>query len=392
LIDRCFLFLLALPAALAAGSANAAPYTPIDDSVVLERLPEKSDPALAELKRLRADLAAKPSDLQTAVQVARRSIVAARSTADPRFMGQAQAALAPWWASVDAPAPVLLLRATIRQSQHDFTGALADLDRLIASHPADGQALLTRATIHTVQGRYADALRDCTRLARLASPLVTATCAASAASVSGESDRAYRALTSTLARSRDDRSVRAWAFTLAAEIAARRGDASAADAHFREAIALDPRDTYARSAYADFLLDARRPRDVVALLEDQTRNDPLLLRLALAEQRLPDRQVAYAAHRRELAARFAAIDMRGDLSHLREQSRFQLEIEKDARTALALALRNWETQREPADLRMLAAAAGANSDKAALAVVSDWLAATRLEDLAVAALMAGKAR
>jgi hypothetical protein len=84
--------------------------------------------------------------------------------------------------------------------------------------------------------------------------------------------------------------------------------------------------------------------------------------------------------------------MRGDMSHLREQSRFQLEIEKDARTALALALRNWETQREPADLRVLAAAAGANSDKAALAVVSDWLAATRLEDLAVAALMAGKAR
>jgi hypothetical protein len=36
------------------GGALAAPYTPADDALVLERLPEALDPALAELKRMRA--------------------------------------------------------------------------------------------------------------------------------------------------------------------------------------------------------------------------------------------------------------------------------------------------------------------------------------------------
>jgi predicted Zn-dependent protease len=375
---------LLLAAALAA-PAGAKPYTPADDAVVLERLPERSDPSLAELKRLRARLAGNPRDLASAVDVARRSIEAARALGDPRFMGQAQAALAPWWSTPDAPRSVVILRATIRQNQHDFAAALADLDRLLAAQPTDGQALLTRATVLTVQGRYAEALRDCASLARLASHLVTTTCVAGAKSLAGDAASAYRSLTQALARAGDSAVVRAWATTLAAEIAARRGDAAAADAHFRGALALDPRDAYTKAAYADFLLDAGRERDVVALLSAETRNDPLLLRLALAERRLPDRQAAYAVHRSDLADRFAAAQRRGDTLHLRDQARFRLEIENEPRSALALARANWAMQREPADLRVLAAAARAANDSAALATVNDWLASTKLEDAVVLA-------
>jgi hypothetical protein len=103
------------------GGALAAPYTPADDGVVLERLPEALDPALAELKRMRAALRANPNDLDHAARLARRCIEAARETGDPRFLGQAQAALAPWWAAADPPPPALLLRATVKQSQHDFS-------------------------------------------------------------------------------------------------------------------------------------------------------------------------------------------------------------------------------------------------------------------------------
>ena len=367
------------------GGALAAPYTPADDGVVLERLPEALDPALAELKRMRAALRANPNDLDHAARLARRCIEAARETGDPRFLGQAQAALAPWWAAADPPPPALLLRATVKQSQHDFSGALADLDRLLAVRAGDGQALLTRATILTVLGRYADAQRDCAKLVRLASGLVTTTCLAGASSLNGDAAGAYRGLVQALARAGDTAGTRAWALTLAAEIAARRGEAGAADIHFREALALDPRDAYLVAAYADFLLGQARAREAASLLADSAKNDALLLRLALAERSLPDKRGEFADHRRELADRFAAARRRGDTVHLREEARFRLDVENDIPAALVLAKANWNVQREPADLRILAAAARASGENDARRTVTDWLASTRLEDVAVVA-------
>ena len=51
---------------------------------------------------------------------------------------------------------------------------------------------------------------------------------------------------------------------------------------------------------------------------------------------------------------------------------------------------NWTVQREPADLRILAEAAHATGDAAALQTVRDWLAATGLEYPAVAKLVEGR--
>jgi len=367
------------------GVAVAAPYTPADDSAVLERLPEAVDPALAELKRMRVALRINPNDLNHATRLARRCIEAARETGDPRFLGQAQAALAPWWAAADPPAVALLLRATVKQSQHDFSGALADLDHLLAVRAGDGQALLTRATILTVLGRYADAQRDCAKLLRLASGLVTTTCVAGASSLNGDAAGAYRGLVQALARANDSTGTRTWALTLAAEIAARRGDAAAADIHFRDALALDPRDAYLVAAYADFLLNEARARDVASLLADSAKNDALLLRLTLAERSLPDKRSEFADHRRDLTDRFAAARRRGDTVHLREEARFRLDVENDIPAALALAKANWNVQREPADLRILAAAARASGDSDARRIVTEWLASTRLEDVTVVA-------
>jgi tetratricopeptide (TPR) repeat protein len=382
--------LLALWVAVMAGvvvaSAIGKPFVPNGDDVVVERLPEQGDLALKELKRMRAALATDPRNLDTAAGVARRAIEAARASGDPRFLGQAQAALTPWWTATDPPSAALLLRATLKQSQHDFDGALADLDRLLVREPASGQALLTRATVLTVRGNYADAQRDCRRLARLTTALVVTSCIAGPTSLSGVADDAYRALAQALARSVDPPGIRAWALTLAAEIAARRGDVDAADAHFREAFSLDPRDAYLRAAYADFLLDIGRPRDALPLLRDETRNDSLLLRLALAEQRLPDARASFDLHRADLAARFDAARARGDTLHQREEARFRLAIEGNAQAAVALARENWKVQREPADLRILAEAARAANDAAAQKIVDDWIANTRLSDVTLTAI------
>jgi Flp pilus assembly protein TadD len=360
---------------------------PASDDVVLERLPEKLDPSLRQLKSLRTALASHPDNLDLAVRLARRAIEAARETGDPRFLGQAQAALSRWWALADPPPEALLLRATLRQSTHDFTGALRDLDKLISSRPFDGQALLTRATVLGVIGRSAEARADC---ARLAAPIVTAACDASPASLSGEARTAYASLIEALKRGPADPGVREWALTLAGEIAQRRGDTDAAEAHFRAALALDARDPYLQATYADFLLERGRTSEVVAMLRNSARNDSLLLRLALAESRLPAHRDDYLQHRADLAERFDAARLRGDSLHRREEARYTLELASEPRDALKLAKANWGVQRESADLRILVAAAIAADDAATLREASEWVRSTRLEDVAVLAMLEGK--
>lgn len=372
------ILLLMLLAATWGGMACAAPYVPADDRQVLERLPEKADPSLRLLRRMRSALAADPRNLELAAALARSAIEASRATGDPRYLGMAQAALAPWWNDPHAAAPALLLRATIRQSLHDFDGALVDLDRVI-ERTGDGQALLTRATILAVQGRYDAARADCARLARRTSALVVATCDAGPASLAGDAD-AYRRLAALLARSGDAASVRAWSLTLAGEIAARAGYDAAAEAHFAAARALDPQDAYLKGAYADFLLDCGRPRDVLPLVDHDVRNDALLLRLALAERAVAGLESSYAEHAAELAARFDAARRRGDVVHRREEARYRLAIAGDPAGALALAKANWAVQREPADLRVLADAARATQDASAQKIVDDWLSSNALHD------------
>jgi Tfp pilus assembly protein PilF len=376
---RKLLAALALASAFIPALAAAVAFVPASDAVVLESLPEKGDPALAALRRMRRDLAGNPRDPALARSIASRALKAARTLGDPRFLGQAQAALAPWWTADDIPAPVLQQRATIRQSQHDFAGALADLDRLLAAEPTFSQARLTRAIVLTVVGRYADARRDCAALTGLASPLVIAACDAGPASLSGAASAAYDALLAAPLRASDDVAVREWALTIAAEIAARRGDHVRAEAHFISALALDPRDAYLKGAYADFLLDRGRAHEVVTLLRENTRNDGLLLRLAFAEARLPGARASYETHRADLVARFDAARQRGDNVHRREEARFRLDLLDDAKAALVLARANWSVQREAADLRILVDAARAANDADAANVAAAWITRNRIE-------------
>ena len=145
------------------------------------------------------------------------------------------------------------------------------------------------------------------------------------------------------------------------------------------------RDPYLLGAYADFLLDQDRPGEVLELLEDESRIDPLLLRLALAERRLG--AGALDEHLALLQDRFDAARRRGDSVHLREEARFTLHLLDRPGEALELARRNWATQREPADARVLLEAALAASKPAAAQPVLDWLERTGLEHVGIEALV-----
>jgi Tfp pilus assembly protein PilF len=373
--------------ALLAPAAHAVPYIPKDGGQVVERLPRRADPVQRELMRLRARLSANPADLPLATRVAQRYIELARSETDPRYFGYAQAALAPWWALAAPPQQVRLLRATLLQSTHHFSEAMVDLDAIVAADPHNAQAWLTRATVQTLRGDYAAATASCAHLSALAADLVTVACIANVGGMTGRSANSEALLAATLRRSDDAApELQAWVLTLLAEMASRRGDAALAESRFRRALALSPRDSYLTGAYADFLLDQDRPREVVELVRQRTRIDGLLLRYALALQRVPGGRDALRTADAELQARFDAAMQRGDSVHQREQARYELHLRGDTRAALALAQKNWAVQKEAADMRILLEAAAKAGDKAAAAPVLAWIRQNAVEDVAVARL------
>jgi len=377
--------------------AQALPYRPVDDSLILETLPVRYDPALATLGTLRQQVQRQPGSLGASLLLARSYIEAARRDADPRFLGNAQATLAPWPEGAHTPAVVRVLRATILQSLHQFDAALRELDVELAQRPGDAQALLTRATVLQLRGRFPEAQRDCGALLATAGDVTAGLCLGSLASATGRlelaSTLAARALASMPA---GDIAQQAWAHTLQAEIAAHRGHLPEAVRLLQSGLALDPGDRYARAALCDALLDLGRPEEVLRRTEDQDRDDNLLLRRALALQALARRapdgarwQAPLAAATALLLERHQAARQRGDRTHLREAARMQLGLMNDPQGSLALARENWSIQREPADVRILVEAARAAGDAKALAEVSTWVHASGLVDVHIADLLKG---
>jgi tetratricopeptide (TPR) repeat protein len=359
-------------------TAYSEPYLPTDDAQVLERLRfNASDPAARELEILRANLRGNPHSLESAMQLATRYIEQGRSEGDPRFLGQAQAVLSPWWNEPTPPTGVLLLRATIRQNAHEFDQALADLDQVLTMQPTIAQAWLTKASILQVQARYDEARRSCQRLARLAASHVRFGCLGDIAGVTGQSAKGLELLRAVFSDPGLSGRERIWIATILAETAARTNAIPEADQYFAEAFKVSVKDQYLLGAYADFLLDQGRYRDIISLLQHETKADGLLLRLALAEQALE--LSSLKSHVSELTARFAAGRDRGTTVHVREEARFTLALLHDVKRALPLAQTNWNVQREPADARILLESALAAGNRAAAQPVLDWLKTNHVE-------------
>lgn len=364
-----------LCAALLVAPACARPTSALNDDEVVERLP----PSAAAQRAQRKALARGALPLPDAVAAARQALERARRDGDPRELGVAQAALAPWWAQADAPPAVRLLRATMQQSQHRFEPALAELQALwdAPATPLDirAQAGLTRATLLQVLGRHTQAQAACSdlnqpRFAPLGAALAVAAraCSAELRSLTADPHAAASELQALAALTPAD----PWLALLRAELAERLGDHLAAEPLFRRASTAG--DVYARAAHADWLLDRGRAREVLALVADGPADadaDALLLRRAIALQRLGDPAAAVAG--RLLQARFEAARQRGENLHAREEARLALEVHGDAPRALTLALAQWALQKEPADAVLLWRAAQAAGQPAAAAVLRGWV-------------------
>ena len=381
------LTLVAVAPAFAA--EESALQFPTQDGAIVEHLPThvgdaaERRAAIAAERAQRAQLQQHPDELGLALKAANDALARGRLRGDPRELGVAQAALAPWWGRADAPPEVRLIQATALQSQHFFQEALVELDAVLAtpgaSLPVRAQAELTRAGVQQVLGHFAEAEAGCRRLVGIefmalgsGVRLNGSACLAELSSLQGHADTAAATL-GRLAGAPDPSSAATtagapapgWLNLMRAELAQRRGD-PAAGALFAAALKANA-DVYTQCAYADWLLDQHRPAEVLALLKGNEAADPVLLRIALAYKDLHGRNHPLTREATTmLGERYDAALLRGDRSHGREQSRYELELRGDARAALGYAKSNWLVQHEPADEVVLARAAhAAHRDSAA---------------------------
>jgi tetratricopeptide (TPR) repeat protein len=330
--------------------AQADPYVPSSENAVLAELSagtRYADVSARRLARARVDVA---------IPLAQFYIQQSRSSGDLRFLGYAEAVLAPWVKSSPPLPDVLVLQATLQQSRHEFTASLATLDRALAVRPNDPQALLIRATVLRVLGRYPEAGLACDQFSRLVEARLGALCTQGLRGLTGDLESAYSALAQISSQGWLN-SERSWLYSDLGEMAVRLGRDDDAQRWFQRDLNLVPTDFYVRAAYADLLLRQRRPADVLALLKGQESFEPLLLRIAIAQKELDDPGLTQSSAR--LRTAFSAELQRGEAVHRREQARFLLEVEDQPKLSLGAALDNWTVQREPDDVLILVSAAKA---------------------------------
>lgn len=361
-------------------SALAVPRIPTDSAEVLERLPMRpGDTRARELATLRAAVRAAPEDAGAAVKLGEYWYDLAMAKGDPRYVGYAEAFMAPHFAHATRgklPA-VLTLRGQLRQYRHDFAGAMVDFTAAIDADPAFAPALAWRGAIQLVQAKYPEALADCEALKALGSETLTAGCFGLAQAYGGKLAEAQKSLERALAKVTEPAN-RLWLLSRLAEVMHWRGDLKAAEKHYRAALALNIEDNFLLTSWSEFLLDQQRHEEVVKLLAGWETSDTLLLRLAFAESAL--KLPTTAAHVQALRDRFAAARARGDTTHQADEARFELHLGNNPARALELAIANFKDQREPRDARTLLETAIAAGNAAAAQPARDWLVASGFED------------
>jgi len=356
-----------------------APFTPTRDSEVLQDVPAAHDPAVQAMRTLRAQLDAAPQSLAAAIALANAYIDYSRQIGDAHYAGYAEAVITPWRTRAAPPASVLLTEATILQYRHQFTAARELLQRALRIDAHNGQAWLTLATLDMVQGDYPRVGKECAEVTNDAGLDVGLACLGNLRSYTGHAQQSLLLLGQAEAPSGDaSPSYLAWVHGLLAESAERLGDWARAEADYRAALALLPQDNFLLVAYADFLLDRDRAREVLPLLAGHEQSDTAFLRIALAQAALHSPDVVRDTW--IMGARFAALRQRGSEYFGREESRFALSLQHDPQAALDLALRNWQVQRAPWDARVVLEAAQAANDLRRATPVLDFVEQTHLED------------
>jgi hypothetical protein len=167
-----------------------------------------------------------------------------------------------------------------------------------------------------------------------------------------------------------------WFYLALGDLAVRRGQLADAEQYYRR---LDMSSPAALSSLSDVMLLQKRYAEVQKLLANYQQHDALLLRLAIAEKALKTSKAQ--ALEQILQQRFAALRLRGDHSHLREEALFAFYVQDNVSKALTLARANWQQQREPQDAEIYGLTAQKTQSTADINLLKTWLKQTGLQDV-----------
>ena len=356
--------------ALAAAADRFVPATP--GYVVADlRASQPDEP----LRRLHARWRGHP-DESAALALASALVERARSARAPGLFGRAESVLQPHASRRGASAPVRRLYAQTLQFRHDFRGAAAVLGSLLRDDPRDADSRLRRAALRLTTGDFDGARGDCVQLIAAGSALSGAgfACLAEALAARGELPRARTFLSSISEGTSLDAGLLAYLLSTRAGLAERAGDAHAAIADYGRALELAPNDDAIRAALSDVLRVSGDTAGARRVLDIDQPSLALLVRAAALEQ--GDARAVLIRRVRDWIALEAA---RGDAPHEREVALLEIAAGAPA-AALVAAGRNFERQRELADVRVLARAAMLANDVAARAELRQWLDNSRYQD------------
>jgi Flp pilus assembly protein TadD len=359
---------------VAAEPAAARRVVPADPRFVVANV--QKDVPDAELAALLSAWRSDPTADAASVALGAAFLDRARELRQPMYVGRAEAVLGAAAVRSGASTTALRLYAQTLQYRHDFLAAETLLDKLLDGTPRDTAARLQRASLRLVRGDFLGARADCAQslTSSGAEQAIAIACLAQVQAASGRLAEAQAMLEAFPLPAARDSAIRAYWLAVRGELHERSNALDRAIADYGAALALAPENDSIRASLADALITRGKRHDAGELLAMERPG------LALLVRRLA---CVHAGERESLRAEAAALldleRQRGDASHRREAALLALEA-GDASVALTEAEANFESQRELADVRILARAAVAARDFEAQARLVEWLRETGYRD------------
>jgi len=372
-------------------SLLAVTFKPQSSDQIIATLPASSeDPRVpVHLRKLRAERRKDPSNIPAVLALTDELLELGRLSGAPRFYGEAEAALSPWWSQKSPPTAVLLRRANIYQFNHQFELALQDLGAYLKATPEDGNARIMEATILMVLGRYTDARESCKALPQRSSGetrVVRAVCELAARSMLGEAQASLTIMKTmySLPSSSEQSAVQKnstkiseldkYIKTVTSDMSLQLNDLQAGQSELTSLYAGDHQDRFTAINLSDLHLDAERYTEASQIACPFEKIQGAVLRCARAMRHLDSSRFSELMHLIELDRESES--RRDSNIHLREAAYFFLYLKDSPREALVAAEQNFRTQREPIDARLLLESAYAAKDFKAAKPALDWMKST----------------
>jgi hypothetical protein len=375
------ILMLALP--FSAGAQER--FVPGDQEIVLVS-PQKGGGTGSDLREAVARWREQPKDLTRALLYARVAFMAGMNEGDLRWFGAAKTALNPWWTEPTLPAEGFFMRALIKQGFHDFDGALLDLQRAVDRDQTRVEFLGWQMAIYLVKAEMGKAKQSCDLIRQRFGLTEGDACGAQLRYRTGDAANAIRML-DQLAAHRDFQGPNAqdWLAFHRGEARRVNGDAAGAIRIWQSHLKSFPGRHVVRLALIELLNHEQRYQEAWQLNARVPRSDALLVQAIISSRALGDASAQTLAM--EFRQRLAYQRQRGDALIERPHLVYLLQVDQQPEQALALALKNWETQREPADAILLLQAALGAAKPAAANTVLEWQKASGYQEPALKKLL-----